>query len=161
MSYWNIKLWNISPLCDVAQTSDCGTLVIYFRYKPFMWCRSDVRLWHVLSFIFHYKPFMWCCLDARLQHCYFICILSRSHSDTRLAFSITGVFGRTTARLPFYFPCMAISLSECAFWSVHMHHVYICYILCPNCLASTFIVLTWLVDLVRCWRRRSHGWRVW
>ena len=23
-------------------------------------------------------------------------------------------FGRTTARLPFYFPCMAISLSECA-----------------------------------------------
>ena len=22
--------------------------VIYFRYKPFMWCRSDVRLWHAL-----------------------------------------------------------------------------------------------------------------
>ena len=81
--------FDISPLCDVAQTSDCGVLVIYFRYKPFTWCRSDVRLWHALSFIFHYKPFMWCRLDARLRHCYFFCILSRSHSDTRLALSIT------------------------------------------------------------------------
>ena len=60
--------FNISPLCDVA---------------------LDVRLWHALLFIFHYKPFMWCRLDARLRHCYFICILSRSHSDTRLALSIT------------------------------------------------------------------------
>ena len=60
--------FNISPLCDVA---------------------SDVRLWRALSFIFHYKPFMWCRLDARLRHCYFICTLPRSHSDTRLAFSIT------------------------------------------------------------------------
>ena len=42
-----------------------------------------------LYFIFCYKPFMWRRLDARLRHCYFICILSRSHSDTRLAFSIT------------------------------------------------------------------------
>ena len=81
--------FDISPLCDVAQMSDCGTLVIYFQYKPFMWCRSDVRLWHALPFIFYYKPFMWCRLDARLRHCYFICILSRSHSDTRLAFSTT------------------------------------------------------------------------
>ena len=81
--------FDISPLCDVAQTSDCGTLVIYFQYEPFLWCRSDVRLWHALSFIFHYKPFMWCRLDARLRHFYFICILSRSHLDTRLAFSFT------------------------------------------------------------------------
>ena len=123
---------NISPLCDIAQTYDCGMFVSYFQYKPFMWCRSDVRLWHVclllsiwalyvmslrrptvallsftfnisrlcdvasdvrlwhaLSFIFHYKPFMRCRLDARLRHCYFICIFSRSHSDTRLAFSTT------------------------------------------------------------------------
>ena len=46
LSYWDIKLWNISPLCDVAQMSDCGTLVIYFWYKPFMWRCSDVWLWH-------------------------------------------------------------------------------------------------------------------
>ena len=40
---------NISPFCDVAQTSDCGvSFVSYFKYKPFMWCRSDVRLWHAL-----------------------------------------------------------------------------------------------------------------
>ena len=57
---------------------------------------------------------MRCRLDARLRHCYFICILSRSHSDTRLALVLHWDFGRTTARLPFYFPCMAISLSECA-----------------------------------------------
>ena len=42
-----------------------------------------------------------------------------------------------------------------------MLHVFICYILCPNCLASTSIVLTWLVDLARCWWRRPLGWRVW
>ena len=69
MSYWNIKSWNISPLCDVAQTSDCGTLVIYFWYKPFMWCHSDVRLWHALKFIFQYEPFMLCRPNARLRHC--------------------------------------------------------------------------------------------
>ena len=59
--------FDISPLRDVAQTSDCGTHC------------------HLFSII---KPFMWCRLDARLRHCYFIGILSRSHSDTRLAFSI-------------------------------------------------------------------------
>ena len=87
---WTTELlsYDISPLCDVAQTSDCGTLVFYFQYKPFMWCRSDVRLWH-LSFIFNispvcdvaqtpdcgmlviyfwYKPFMWCRSDVRLWH---------------------------------------------------------------------------------------------
>ena len=154
--------FDISPLCDVAQTSDCGMLVIYFQYKPFMWCRSNVRLWHALSFIFYYKLFMWCRLDARLRHCYFFCFLSRSHSDTRLALSI--IFGISRGLPPdfsLFFLCMIISLSECTCWSVHMHLVYICYILCPNCLASTFIVLTWLVDLARCWRGRSHGWRVW
>ena len=33
-----------------------------------MRCRSDVRLWRVLSFTFQYKPFMWCRPDARLRH---------------------------------------------------------------------------------------------
>ena len=96
--------FDISPLCDVAQTSDCGTLVIYFWYKPFSWCRSDVRLWHALSFIFHYKPFMCCRLDARLRHRYFICILSRSPSDTRLAFSITLGFREDYRPTSFLFP---------------------------------------------------------
>ena len=41
---------DIRPLCDVAQTSDCGMFLFsYFKYKPFMRCRSDVRLWHALS----------------------------------------------------------------------------------------------------------------
>ena len=38
----------MSPRCDVAQTSACGIVVIYFPYKPFMWCRSNARLWHAL-----------------------------------------------------------------------------------------------------------------
>ena len=60
--------FDISPLCDVAQTSDCGIHVIYFHYKPFSRCRLDVWLCHALSFIFQYKPFMWCHPDARLRH---------------------------------------------------------------------------------------------
>ena len=132
--------FDISPLWDVA---------------------SDVRLWHALSFIFHYKPFMWCRPDARLRHCYSFCILSRSHSDTRLALSITLGFREDYRPTSLLFPHALLSLClNTLVKSVHMHHVYICYILCPNCLASTFIVLTWLVDLARCWRGRSHGWRV-
>ena len=61
-------IFNISPFCDVAQTSDCGISVIYFHYKPFSRCRIDVRLWHALSFTFQYKPFLWCRPDARLRH---------------------------------------------------------------------------------------------
>ena len=36
------------PLCGVAETPDCGMLVMYLLYKPFMRCRSDVRLRHAL-----------------------------------------------------------------------------------------------------------------
>ena len=59
----------ISPLCGVAQTPDCGMLVIYLLYKPFMWCRSDARLRHA----FCCRPF-----EASLQtpdRCIFISIL--------------------------------------------------------------------------------------
>ena len=35
----------VSPLCGVAETPDCGMLVISIIYKPFMWCRCDARLW--------------------------------------------------------------------------------------------------------------------
>ena len=124
-----------------------------------------------LSFIFCYKPFRWCRPDARLRHYYSCSFLSRSHSDPRLAPVLLFLqfpleesfrpsfgtqylfwdFGRTTARLLCYYPhALLISMSERTCYSAHMLHVYICYILCPNCLASTFIVLTWLVDLARC-----------
>ena len=143
--------FNISPLCDVAQTSDCGMFVSYFQNKPFMRCRSDVRLWHALSFFFCYKPFMWCRPDARLRHYYSCSFLSRSHSDPRLAPSIYfGISGGLPPDFSVISPCIIVSMSECTCYSVHMLHVYICYILCLNCLASTFIVLTWLVDLARC-----------
>ena len=42
----------ISPLWGVAQTPDCGMLVISFTYKPFTWCRTDARLWHACYFIY-------------------------------------------------------------------------------------------------------------
>ena len=50
--------FNESPFCDVAQTSDCGISfkalsamllrrpTVVFLLKPFMWRRSDARLWY-------------------------------------------------------------------------------------------------------------------
>ena len=55
-------------------------------YKPFMWCRSDVRLWHYYyscSFLSRSHS------DTRLAPVLLFCSFrSRSHSDTRLAPSI-------------------------------------------------------------------------
>src|SRR6187399_705049 len=45
-------IFDISHVCDVAQTSDGGILVTYFGYKPFMWCCSDARLWPVIIYYF-------------------------------------------------------------------------------------------------------------
>ena len=50
--------FNESPFCDVAQTPDSGISfkalyvaslgrpTVAFLLKPFMWRRSDARLWH-------------------------------------------------------------------------------------------------------------------
>ena len=106
--------FHISPLCDVAQTSDCGILAIYFRYKPFSRCRLDVRLWHAMLFTIQYKPFMWCRPDARLRHYYSCSFLSRSHSDPRLAPRIYfGISGGLPPDFSVIFPCIIISMSEC------------------------------------------------
>ena len=51
-----VVIYFISPLCGVAETPDCGMLVIYLLYKPFMWCRLDARLWHCLLFNFFISP---------------------------------------------------------------------------------------------------------
>ena len=48
--------FDISPFCDVDQASDCGTLVIYLRYKPFLQCHSNVRLWHACQLLFNISP---------------------------------------------------------------------------------------------------------
>ena len=86
--------FDISPLCDVAQTSDCGILAIYFWYKPFSTCRLDVRLCHALSFIFQYEPFMWCRSDARLWHVKFTFTFRGVASDTRSVFNyFIGISG--------------------------------------------------------------------
>ena len=44
---------NISPFCDVAPMSDCGTHVFYFQFKPFTWCRLDARLRHDIYLFVH------------------------------------------------------------------------------------------------------------
>ena len=118
----------ISPLCGVAQTPDCGTVILAFSSRGFI------------------QTLVW------LRHYYSCSFLSRSHSDPRLAPSI--YFGISGGLPPdfsvIFFHAIIVSMPERTCYSILMLHVYICYILCPNCLASTFIVLTWLVDLARC-----------
>ena len=53
---FTVIIFLISTFCGVAQTPDCGMLVIGLLYKPFMWCHSDARLWHACYLL--YKPFM-------------------------------------------------------------------------------------------------------
>ena len=85
--------FNVSPLRDVAQTSDCGTHC------------------HLHSII---SPL---CGVALTPDCGIV-ILFVSFRGVIQTLDWPSVllwdFGRTTARLPFYFPCIAISFSECA-----------------------------------------------
>ena len=94
---------NISPLCDVAQTSDCGMFVFYFGYKPFMWCRPDARLWHYYSCSF----------------------LSRSHSDPRLAPSMYYLYVWTHWLFCSYASCLHLLylMSELSCEYFHSTHL--------------------------------------
>ena len=81
--------------------------IIELQYKPFMWCRSDVRLWHVRLLFSVISPLCGVALtpDCGIiilvvssrgviqtlvwhQYYYSCSFLSRSHSDPRLAPSI-------------------------------------------------------------------------
>ena len=57
-------------------------------------------------------------------------------SDTRSTFFLFyWDFGRTTARLPLFISVVqTFNTYVCIINSAHVHHVCICYILCPNCL---------------------------
>ena len=142
----------IGPVCDVAQTSDC---VISFKSLYVMSPRRP-------TVAFLLKPFMWCRLDARLWHAFYLFTLSRRRSRHPIGFQLFVLLTMSCRFLLFIFLTVRFLLFEWALlfcsWRIH---ACICYILCPNCLASTFLVLTWLVDLARCGRRRSHGWWVW
>ena len=113
--------FDISPLCDVAQTSDCGTHCHLFSTISPLW---GVALTPDCGIVISFVSFR-----GVIQKLDWPSVL---HWD----------FGRTTARLPFYFPCIIIFMSDCTCKSVLRHRVYICYNLCSNYLASTFIVLT-------------------
>ena len=159
-----------------------------FPYKPFMWCRSDVRLWHACHLLFNISPL---CDVAQTSDCgiivilysdkspfcgvaltpgwgnvfYFIFTFRGVASDTRSAFFLFyWDFGRTTARLPFFISAVQF-FNTCMriINYAHVHHVLHLLYLMSKLFASTFKVLTGLslaIVLARCWRRRSYGWRV-
>ena len=84
--------FDISPLRDVAQTSDCGTHCLLFSIiSPLCGVALTPDCGIVISFV---------SFRGVIQTLDWPLVL---HLD----------FGRTTARLPFYFPCIAISLFEC------------------------------------------------
>ena len=79
-----------------------------------MRCRTDARLRHV----FYFLPF-----EASLQ------------TPDRSSSYFYWDFWRTTARLPLFISAVQIfNTYVCIINSAHVHHVCICYILCPNCL---------------------------
>ena len=95
-----------------------------------MWCRSDVRLRHALSFIFCDKPFMWCRPDARLRHVnLFISPFEVSLQTPDRFPVIHWDFWRITPCLPFYSTCRANLLFECALLTAHgascLHLLYL------------------------------------
>ena len=106
--------FDISHLCDVAQMSDCGILIIYFHYMPFSRCRLDVRLWHVLSFTFQYKPFMWCRPDTRLRHVNLFLPFEASLQTPDRSSAILLGFREDCRLTSFHLSCSAILLPECA-----------------------------------------------
>ena len=85
---------NISPLCDVAQTSDCGTHChLYSNMSPL-------------------------CGVGLAPDCGIVNLVHLSRRRFRPSFGLQLFhwdFGRITAWLPFYLSCSAFSLSECAF----------------------------------------------
>ena len=84
--------YNISPLCDVAQTSGCGTHCLYFRLQA-LYVVSPRRPTVALSFrIFRSRSLS----DTRLAPVLLFCSFrSRRHSDPRLAPSILFMSDRT------------------------------------------------------------------
>jgi hypothetical protein len=120
--------FHISPRCDVAQTSACGIVVIYFSYKPFMWCRSDVRLWHSCYFKFWHKPFMRCRPDARLRHVfYFLPFEASLQTPDRSSSYFIG----TSGGLP---PDFLFIFLQCIF------NVCVCFTNLLMCIMFTFVI---------------------
>ena len=121
--------FDISPLRDVAQTSDCGTHYhLYNIISPLCGVALTPDCGIVISFV---------SFRGVIQTLDWPSVLR-------------WVFGRTTARLPFFSPCIAISWSECALlicsYASCLHLLYLMSIL--SC--EYFHKLTWLVDLARC-----------
>ena len=141
--------------------------VFIFCYKPFMWCRPDARLWHYYSaftsrgvfqtLVWH--PHYYSAFSARgvfqtlVWHLYYYFAFSARGVFQTLVwhqYYYSAVSARGVIQTLAWHPVFIISMSDRTGYLVNVLHVYICYTLCPNCLASTFIVLTWLVDLARC-----------
>ena len=139
--------------------------VIFFRYKPSLWCRADVRLWHACYFsfdisplcgvaqtpdcgivvnYFHYKPFMWWRSDARLWHACYVLIPSRRHF--RHSISLSYLYSLIFHSRLWWMTCLRASwilfcdwLSDRKLFSVHDYHLL--YYTSFMMFASTFKVL--------------------
>ena len=162
--------FNISPFCDVTPTSDCGISfkalsvmsprrsTVAFLLKPFLWCRPDVRLWH-----FFLSPL---CGVTKTPDCGIIFLYLFVHlSRRRFRHPIgnylcsVGISGGLPP-FPFYWPCY--DNFECTLVNLFMTHPCMHLLYLTSKLSCEYFQSThWLVDLARCWRRRSHGWRIW
>ena len=114
--------FDISPLCDVAQTSDCGThCLLCFIISPLCGVALTPDCGIVISFVS------------------FRGVIQTLDWPSVLLWD----FGRTTARLPFYFPCIAISLFECALltcsYAPRLHLLYLMSELSCKCFHSTHL----------------------
>ena len=88
--------FDISPLRDVAQSSDCGThCQLYSIISPLCGVALTPDCGIVISFVS------------------FRGVIKTLDWPSVLLWD----FGRTTARLPFYLPCIAFSFTECALLS--------------------------------------------
>ena len=109
-----------------------------FQYKPFMWCRADVRLWHYCYFIFWQKPFLWCRTDSRLRQCllfYFYLSRRRFRHPIGLFLFLLG-FREDYRPTSFFFISAAKFFNTCMriINYAHVHHVLHLLYLMFNCL---------------------------
>ena len=127
-----------SPFCDVAPTSDCG---ISFKALYVVSLRRPT----VASFPYIYLfTFRGVASDTRSVVIY---VLLGFQADYR--------------RFPFFLPRYANIILMCIDELIMLHPCMHLLYLTSELSCEYFQSTHWLVDLARCWRRRSHGWRVW
>ena len=139
-------IWIIEHPWD-GSTSWIFTMIIILL-KPFMWCRTDARLWHV-CYLFH----LWALYVVSLRHpteaCFMLLSFRGVASDTRSVHSISVLW---LHRHVLYEQPACVHRGFCLFRDWHCDHrifqsmIIICYIIPLFIMfASTFKSTHWLV----------------